>query len=109
MPRRGVAGAQRRSPADPLYTQMRNSALSCSARDFSVTVRPGETQVYGVVMDVDINGRTATVISYVSGDASLHLSGGGGSIGGIGRRRRPPSPALSQPPRRPPIRAARRG
>jgi hypothetical protein len=81
----GTAHAQRPSAADPMYTEMRNSALSYSARDLGVTPRPGETQVYGVVMDIDINGSTATVISYVSGDASLYLSNGGGTIGGIGR------------------------
>jgi hypothetical protein len=79
-----AAGAQQPSAADPMYTQLRNGALTTSARTVGVTPRPGETRVYGVVIDIDIGGRTATVTAYASGDASLYLSNGGGTIGGIG-------------------------
>lgn len=79
------AGAQQPSRADPLYTQMRNSALHTSAGTVGVTPGPGETRAYGVVMDIDINGATATIIAFQSGDSSIYLSRGGGTIGGIGR------------------------
>ena len=78
------ARAQPLEPAAPIYTEMRNSAISYSARDLGVTVRAGETGVYGVVMDLDLDGATATVTSFVTGDASIYLSSGGGTIGGIG-------------------------
>ncbi|MEA3013433.1 MAG: hypothetical protein QOD42_1978 [Sphingomonadales bacterium] len=35
-------------------------------------------------IDLDLEGRTATLVSFSSGDASLYLSNGGGMIGGIG-------------------------
>ena len=79
-----AAGAQQPSAADPMYTRLRNGALTTSARTVGVTPRPGETRVFGVVIDIDIGGGTATVTSYASGDASLYLSNGGGTIGGIG-------------------------
>ena len=81
----GPANAQRPSRADPLYTQMRNGALATSARDVGLAPGPGEIQVYGVVIDIDISGQTATVLAFTSGDASIYLSSGGGTIGGIGR------------------------
>jgi hypothetical protein len=78
------AGAQGPNRAAPIYTEMRNSALSRTARDLDVTTRAGEVHAYGVVMDIDIDGATATIVAFVSGDASIYLSSGGGTIGGIG-------------------------
>jgi hypothetical protein len=43
-----AAHAQRPSPADPLYTQMRNSALRTPASTVGVPPQPGEIQAYGV-------------------------------------------------------------
>ena len=40
------------------------------------------TVVYGVIMDWEMGGAIATIISYQTGDASLYLSSGGGVIGG---------------------------
>lgn len=36
---------------------------------------------YGVVMDMDVGGKTATITSFSSGDASLYFSSGGGILG----------------------------
>lgn len=37
---------------------------------------------YGVIMDIDMGGGIATLVTYASGDASIYLSSGGGIIGG---------------------------
>lgn len=80
-----AGGAQPPSRAAPIHTDMRNAALSTPARDVGVTARDGEMVVYGVIMDYSIDDATATVVTFVTGDASLYLSSGGGTIGGIGR------------------------
>lgn len=58
----------------------------------SITIRPGDlgipeqsfTGAFGVVMDLAIGGGTATLAAFISGDASLYFSSGGGVIGAKG-------------------------
>jgi hypothetical protein len=40
------------------------------------------SKAYGVVMDMGMTEGTATVVSFLSGEASIYLSSGGGWIGG---------------------------
>lgn len=62
------------------YLGLRRVALETKAVDVGLnSINPNEP--YGVVMDMDVDGRTATVTSFANGDASLYLSTGGGTIG----------------------------
>lgn len=65
-----------------MYEQLREMALRTTARDLGLAVTGSEPFVFGVVMDMDIDGETATLVSFETGDASLYLSTGGGMIGG---------------------------
>lgn len=70
----------RTKPTDEMYSGLRNLALTTKADDLDI--RPSGLQdPYAVVMDIDMNGATATVTSFSTGDASLYLSTGGGIIG----------------------------
>jgi hypothetical protein len=78
-----AAGEPQRSPNPPdeMYSGLRGLALGTSAADLGLEQR-GEDQPYGIVMDLGLDeGRTATVTSFATGDASLYLSTGGGTIG----------------------------
>jgi len=77
-PGQSVATPNADGPAT--YEALRSMALSVKPGDIGIT--PPAKGVYGVVMDLDIDGSTATVVSFSSGDASIYLSTGGGMIGG---------------------------
>lgn len=72
--------AHRASMGSP-YAGLRTLALSVKPEEVGASPTGG---AYGVVMDLDIDGKTATVVSFGNGDASLYLSTGGGMIGGGG-------------------------
>ena len=66
---------------EAIYEELRTMALGLKPADLGLgEIRPG--QPYGIVMDIDVDGQTATLTSFSSGDASLYLSTGGGTIGG---------------------------
>jgi hypothetical protein len=69
---------------DNIYSDMRNMALSTTAEQMGIQRPAEQTKVYGVIMDWDFGEGTATLISFISGDASLYLSSGGVVIGGGG-------------------------
>lgn len=71
-------------PNNNPYTDMRNMALGVTEEQLGVQIPADQTKIYGVVMDWGLPEGTATLISFVSGDASLYLSSGGGVIGGVG-------------------------
>ncbi len=75
---------QKVNPNNNPYAEMRNMALGVTADQLGVQLPADQTKIYGVVMDWDLPEGTATLISFVSGDASLYLSSGGGVIGGVG-------------------------
>lgn len=65
------------------YLDLRSMALSSTADQIGVELPAGKgIKVYGFVMDMDLGEGTATLASFLSGDASLYLSTGGGLIGG---------------------------
>lgn len=79
---RGVASGtkgQRPQAVDGAYSGLRKLALSTKAVD--IGLKPRANEPYAIVMDIDVNGRTATITSFATGDASLYLSSGGGTIG----------------------------
>lgn len=75
---------QRVDPNNNPYTDMRNMALGVTEDQLGVQLAADQSKIYGVVMDWDLPEGTATLVSFVSGDASLYLSSGGGVIGGVG-------------------------
>lgn len=71
-------------PKNNPYNDLRNMALGATAEQIGVQLPSDKTKIYGIVMDWDLGDGTATLVSFISGDASLYLSSGGGFIGGGG-------------------------
>jgi hypothetical protein len=63
------------------YMDMRKMALSVTAEQLGFQMPGHSIKVYGIVTDLDMGGGTATVVTYLTGDASIYLSSGGGFIG----------------------------
>lgn len=79
-----MAKQKKVDPNNNPYTDMRKMALEVTTEQLGVQLPEDKTKIYGVVMDWDLGEGTATLISFLSGDASLYLSSGGGIIGGVG-------------------------
>jgi hypothetical protein len=74
-----AAGAKRPADNDGMYSGLRDMTLHMKPEDLGLN--PADREPYAVVMDMDMNGYTATITSFATGDASLYLSTGGGTIG----------------------------
>jgi hypothetical protein len=84
---RNNSGDKQQAKVDPKnnpYNDLRNMALGATADQLQLKLSDDKTEIYGVVMDWDVGEGTATLVSFVTGDASLYLSSGGGFIGGGG-------------------------
>jgi hypothetical protein len=64
------------------FPSLRKMAFSVTPEKLGLSLPNDQTRVYGVIMDWEMGGATATTVSYITGDASLYLSSGGGVIGG---------------------------
>ena len=64
------------------FEGLRTMALSATPEQLQLSLPTDKTVVYGVIMDWGMDGATATIVSYQTGDASMYLSSGGGVIGG---------------------------
>ncbi|GEM_PF-441472 len=64
------------------FDGLRSMAFSVTASQLGLSLPTDSTIVYGVIMEWEMGGSTATIASYQTGDASLYLSSGGGVIGG---------------------------
>lgn len=64
------------------FEGLRNMAFTATPVQLGLSLPTDKTIVYGVIMDWEMDGATATTVSYQTGDASLYLSSGGGVIGG---------------------------
>lgn len=64
------------------FEGLRNMAFTVTPEQLGFSFPSDKTVVYGVIMDWEMGGATATTVSYQTGDASLYLSSGGGFIGG---------------------------
>jgi hypothetical protein len=64
------------------FEGLRNMAFIVTAEQLGLSLAADKTIVYGVVMDWEMDGATASTVAYQTGDASLYLSSGGGVIGG---------------------------
>lgn len=68
------------NPAD-VFAKLRALALNAKASDLGLDGMDA-TAAYGAVMDLNISGAHASIVGFVTGDASIYLSSGGGFIGG---------------------------
>ena len=75
---------QKVDPNNNPYEDLRNLAFGATQEQIGVNTPADETKIYGVIMDWDVGEGTATLVAFLSGDASLYLSSGGGVIGGSG-------------------------
>ena len=63
------------------YENMRNMALTVTAEQLGINEIEND-KVYGLVTEMGMDIGTATVAAFLTGDASIYLSSGGGFIGG---------------------------
>lgn len=64
------------------FESLRDKAFKVRPDQLGLVLPANQTVVYGVIMDWEMGNATATTVAYLSGDASLYLSSGGGVIGG---------------------------
>jgi hypothetical protein len=64
------------------YEQLRKMALEVTPDQLDLSYPADKTVVYGIVMDWDLKNGTASTISFITGDASIYFSSGGGITGG---------------------------
>jgi hypothetical protein len=62
------------------FSDMRNMAFSVTSEQLGLN-GIGKDEVFGIISEMDMNGATATVVTFATGDTSLYLSSGGGFIG----------------------------
>ncbi|PJZ69886.1 hypothetical protein CH373_13465 [Leptospira perolatii] len=67
------------------YKELREIAFRTKPEDVGVSIKEDITSVYGIIMDWPTSGEIATLVTFLSGDASLYLSSGPSFIGGGGR------------------------
>lgn len=73
-------------PTNP-YAALRARALEIPADQLGLDLPASEPAVYGVVLDWHMDEGVATLVCFQTGDVSLYLSSGGGTIGGGQHRR----------------------
>src|SRR5689334_20306335 len=74
-----------RSPEEnkEIYEGLRAKALAVKANDIGFQPNAEGPQPYGVLMDMSQPRAVVTLVSFITGDASLYFSSGGGMLGGI--------------------------
>lgn len=65
------------------YEAKRATALQVTPQQLGLSVQPGVTKVYGIVMDWDMSGTVLTLNAYITGAANAFLSSGS-AITGVG-------------------------
>ncbi len=79
---RDTSKSKVRQTKDNAFEVLRNMAFTATPGQLGLTFPSDKTIVYGVIMDWEMGGATASTVAYQTGDASLYLSSGGGIIGG---------------------------
>jgi hypothetical protein len=77
-----TTGQKVHHPKENVYEGLRKMSLDMTPEQLGLNLSKDKTVVYGIIMDWEMNGAVATTISYMSGDASMYTSTGGGVIGG---------------------------
>jgi hypothetical protein len=67
-----------------IYYDMRSQALHGSRTAFGLTATSKPTEPWGILMEIGLAQGSATIVALSDGSASIYLSSGGGSTGGIG-------------------------
>lgn len=71
------------TPPEEVYLGLRNIWFTTKPEDLDITFEPESKVPYAIVMDIDMDGDTVTIVSSIIGDGSMYTSTGGGVIGGI--------------------------
>ena len=66
------------------YLKLRQLAFKTTPANLDITVSPDSQEPFGILMDLSLPQGNATIVAFISGDASFYTSTGGGVIGGIG-------------------------
>jgi hypothetical protein len=69
------------------YDGLRAKALSVSAKDLQLDLSAAQAVPFGVLMETGHPKAVVTLTSFLTGDASLYFSTGGGVIGGVGHEK----------------------
>jgi hypothetical protein len=64
------------------YLGLRNMALSIASTEKGQPSKAGPNDPLAVLMDIPTTHRTATIVAYADGTASIYISNGGGYLGG---------------------------
>ena len=78
------AGAEAMTEGERVYRDLRDLALKTSPADLKLRLDGSKVVAYGVLMETSYPMGTVTLATFISGDASLYFSNGGGIIGGVG-------------------------
>ena len=62
------------------YIKMRNLALTATAEQLELKDIDNE-KVFGLISEMNLDNGTITIVAFLTGDASIYLSSGGGFIG----------------------------
>ena len=65
------------------YLKLRQLAFKTSPTNFGIAVSSDSNEPFGILMDLSLPQGNATIVAFISGDASFYTSAGGGVIGGI--------------------------
>ena len=66
------------------YLKLRQMAFKTTLANLDITVSPDSREPFGILMDLSLPQGNATIVAFISGDASFYTNTGGGVIGGIG-------------------------
>lgn len=72
--------AEKSSQQNP-YFDMRKMALSVTPEQLGLQIPNDSIKVYGIIADLDMDGVIVTVVTYLTGEASMYLSSGAIIIG----------------------------
>ena len=66
------------------YLKLRQLAFKTTPANLGITSALDSQEPFGIIMDLSLPKGNATIVAFISGDASFYTSTGGGVIGGIG-------------------------
>jgi hypothetical protein len=66
------------------YLKLRQLAFKTTPANLGMTSTLDSQEPFGIIMELSLPKGNATIVAFISGDASFYTSAGGGVIGGIG-------------------------
>jgi hypothetical protein len=81
----GIKGATPKADKPNPYAGLRSLALAVRQGKLGLNLPVIPAIVFGVVVDCGMEAGVVTITSFVSGEASVYISSGGGFLGGVGR------------------------